>query len=66
MLRNYQGNVGDLSLNFTVVDSVYGNNQEVELKPGGKDIPVVNDNAIEYIHRVADFRLNKQVQSVSR
>ncbi|GMH39401.1 hypothetical protein BSKO_07299 [Bryopsis sp. KO-2023] len=66
LLRNYPGNVSDLSVNFTVIDSVYGDNREVELKSGGKDIPVTNDNAIEYIHRVADFRLNKQVRSVSR
>lgn len=29
---------------------------EVELKPGGRMIAVTNDNVVEYIHRVADFR----------
>ncbi|CAD7703489.1 unnamed protein product [Ostreobium quekettii] len=63
-LRNYDGDVSDLSLNFTIVDSVYGDNREVELKPGGQDIFVTNKNAIEYIHRVANYRLNQQVKAV--
>lgn len=33
----------------------------MELKPGGRDIPVTNSNRISYIHLVADYRLNKQV-----
>ena len=35
--------------------------QVVELKPGGRDIPVTTSNRISYIHLVADYRLNKQV-----
>lgn len=34
----------------------------VELKPGGKDIPVTSANRIAYIHLVADYRLNKQIR----
>lgn len=34
----------------------------VELKPGGKDIPVTTANRIAYIHLVADYRLNKQIR----
>jgi ubiquitin-protein ligase E3 C len=33
----------------------------VKLKPGGKDILVNNDNKIEYIHLLSDFKLNKQI-----
>lgn len=36
--------------------------QVVELKPGGKDIPVTTANRIAYIHLVADYRLNKQIR----
>lgn len=36
--------------------------QVVELKPGGKDIPVSTANRIAYIHLVADYRLNKQIR----
>ena len=28
---------------------------------GGRDIPVTNENKLEYIHRVADYRLNVQL-----
>lgn len=35
--------------------------QVVELKPGGRDVVVTNQNRIEYIHLMADYRLNKQV-----
>lgn len=30
-----------------------------ELKPGGANIPVTAENRIEYIHLVADYKLNK-------
>ncbi|XP_067028528.1 ubiquitin-protein ligase E3C-like [Acropora muricata] len=61
-LKNYRGNVEDLSLNFTVVNNDLGESQVVELKQGGRDIPVNNSNRIWYIHLVADYRLNKQIQ----
>lgn len=35
----------------------------VELKQGGKDIPVTTANRIAYIHLVADYRLNKQIRA---
>lgn len=34
----------------------------VELKSGGKDIPVTSANRIAYIHLVADYRLNRQIR----
>ena len=65
------GDFSELSLTFTaaVVDSVPApggkgtitRQREVELKPGGRDIAVKADNVIEYIHRLADFRLNRQM-----
>jgi hypothetical protein len=61
------GDYADLSLTFTatVVEpapSSSGTRQrEIELKPGGCDIAVKPDNVIEYIHRLADFRLNRQM-----
>lgn len=36
--------------------------QVVELKLGGKDIPVTSANRIAYIHLVADYRLNRQIR----
>lgn len=117
-LKNYSGNVEELSLNFTVVNNDLGESQViraasfhiifllswntlpsppsnlnaatlvypppprslllmplrpfsivalqvVELKPGGRDIPVTTSNRISYIHLVADYRLNKQVSPKS-
>jgi len=32
-----------------------------ELKHGGRDVQVNNSNRIEYIHLMADYRLNRQV-----
>ncbi|KAI8438737.1 hypothetical protein MSG28_011148 [Choristoneura fumiferana] len=34
-----------------------------ELKPGGTNIPVTSENRIEYIHLVADYKLNRQIRS---
>lgn len=67
------GDFSELSLTFTatVVDPTISSSaandrgasrqREVELKPGGRDTPVRSDNVIEYIHRLADLRLNRQM-----
>lgn len=36
--------------------------QVVELKPNGQNIPVTNYNRLEYIHLLADYKLNKQIK----
>lgn len=61
-LKDYDGDVADLDLNFTVVDDNLGEAKVYELKPGGENIQVNNSNRIEYIHLMADFRLNKQIR----
>ncbi|XP_077365504.1 ubiquitin-protein ligase E3C [Festucalex cinctus] len=61
-LKSYEDDVEELGLNFTVVNNDLGEAQVVELKPGGKDIPVTTANRIAYIHLVADYRLNKQIR----
>ena len=33
------------------------------MKPGGKSIPVTSANRIEYIHLMADYKLNKQIRT---
>ncbi|XP_062850560.1 ubiquitin-protein ligase E3C isoform X2 [Trichomycterus rosablanca] len=62
-LKSYEGDVEDLGLNFTIVNNDLGEAQVVELKPGGKDVPVTTANRIAYIHLVADYRLNKQIRA---
>nr|XP_057916398.1 ubiquitin-protein ligase E3C [Doryrhamphus excisus] len=61
-LKSYEDDVEELGLNFTVVNNDLGEAQVVELKAGGKDIPVTTANRIAYIHLVADYRLNKQIR----
>ncbi|CAH8658398.1 unnamed protein product [Schistosoma rodhaini] len=60
-LKNYKGDVRDLSLDFTVVQSIFGQSETVELKPGGKHIPVTEENRVEYVHLIANYKLNKMI-----
>lgn len=78
-VKNFQGNVEDLSLDFTLSQDgmefhtpldagVFtqhrkdlGPSRTVELIPGGKDIPVTNENKIRYVYLVANYRLNVQI-----
>ncbi|KAG9291049.1 hypothetical protein G9A89_012921 [Geosiphon pyriformis] len=62
-LKNYRGNVeNELSLNFTAVDKEFGESRNIELIPGGRDIPVTEANRLQYIFMVANYRLNSQIQ----
>ncbi|CDF34855.1 unnamed protein product [Chondrus crispus] len=58
--------VEDLGLNFTVAINAYGSVKEVELVRNGKNISVTAENRIEYMHRVADFRMNKQIKEQTK
>lgn len=61
-LRDYQGDVQDLGLDFTLVNNDLGETRVIELKPNGANIPVTNYNRLEYIHRLADLKLNTQIK----
>lgn len=60
-MQHYDGDVGDLSLDFTVTEESLGKRYVIELKPGGKDICVTNENKLQYVHAMADYKLNRQV-----
>lgn len=60
-MQHYDGDVTDLSLDFTVTEESLGKRKVIELKPGGKDICVTNENKLQYIHAIADYKLNRQV-----
>lgn len=64
-LKDYQGDLQQLGLYFIVANNEYGEQDEVELIPGGKDTPVTNANVIKYIHYVANHRLNSQIRPQS-
>ncbi|KAI9809686.1 MAG: hypothetical protein M1825_000118 [Sarcosagium campestre] len=72
-LKNYTGNVEDFALDFTVTDTVFGDEDVAassskpamhtitrELKPNGSNIPVTNENRLVYISYMARHRLQVQ------
>jgi len=66
-LKNYDGDVEDFSLNFTISDTITTNYHTgaektitSELKPDGANIPVTNQNRLVYISYVARHRLQVQ------
>jgi len=61
-LKNYDGDVVDLGLDFTIVIDEFGQTRVEELKPDGANITVTNQNRIEYIHLMADYKLNTQIR----
>ncbi|KAF2179222.1 hypothetical protein K469DRAFT_304152 [Zopfia rhizophila CBS 207.26] len=68
-LKTYPGDVEDFSLNFTVTDTIttdHTSNPKIakaitkELKPGGSNITVTNQNRLVYISYMARHRLQNQ------
>ena len=64
-MKNYPGDVEDFSLNFTVTDTIPipGSKPRIitkDLKPGGADIAVTNQNRLVYISYIARHRLQNQ------
>ncbi|KAH8101291.1 ubiquitin-protein ligase [Cristinia sonorae] len=48
---------------FTTTEERFGEVVTVELKPGGADIPVTQDNKTEYVDCVVEHRISKRVKS---
>lgn len=65
-LKKYDGNVEDLSLDFTVTHDEMGSSKTIELVPNGSQVPVTNQNRIQYIYLVANYRLNVQIAKQCR
>ncbi|XP_045160514.2 ubiquitin-protein ligase E3C-like [Mercenaria mercenaria] len=61
-LKHYDGDIKDLGLDFTTVNNDFGETKVVELKRDGHNIPVTAQNRIEYIHLMADYKLNQQIR----
>ena len=47
---------------FTTVEERFGEMVTIELKPGGADITVTEDNKKEYVEHVIDYRISKRVK----
>ncbi|XP_062212057.1 E3 ubiquitin-protein ligase UPL7 [Phragmites australis] len=61
-LKHYDGDVEDLCLDFTAIEELGGKRIVHELRPGGKNISVTNENKLHYVHAIADFKLNRQIR----
>lgn len=61
----YEGSAADLCLDFTVEDDTFGSKTLQELRPGGEDMAVTDDNKLQYIHLVADWHLNGRLGACS-
>lgn len=64
-VKSYDGDITELSLDFTIIEEWLGKRHVIELKSGGKDITVTNENKLQYIHAVADYKLNRQMLPLS-
>lgn len=64
-VKHYDGDVKELSLDFTVTEESLGKRHIIELKPGGKDAIVANENKLQYVHAMADYKLNRQMLPLS-
>lgn len=53
---------GILDLTFSVEDDQFGVIVTVDLKPGGRDIPVTNENKHEYVALVTEWKISKRVE----
>ncbi|XP_076209202.1 ubiquitin-protein ligase E3B isoform X3 [Aptenodytes patagonicus] len=61
--ERYGGDISDLGLTLSYDEDVMGQLVCHELVPGGKTIPVTNENKISYIHLMAHFRMHTQIKS---
>ncbi|RZF42672.1 hypothetical protein LSTR_LSTR001467 [Laodelphax striatellus] len=61
-VKHHEGDVSDLDLTFSVDEDVMGRVVTHELTPGGRLMPVTNQNKINYIHLMAHFRMHTQIK----
>ncbi|XVF76313.1 hypothetical protein PTKIN_Ptkin13bG0256300 [Pterospermum kingtungense] len=60
-VKHCDGDIKELCLDFTVTEESFGKRHVIELKPGGKDVSVSNENKMQYVHAMADYKLNRQI-----
>ncbi|KAF2461315.1 hypothetical protein BDY21DRAFT_331779 [Lineolata rhizophorae] len=51
-----------LDLTFSTDDERFGETVTIDLKPGGRDIPVTNENKREYVDLITEWRIQKRVE----
>ncbi|CEG80848.1 hypothetical protein RMATCC62417_15119 [Rhizopus microsporus] len=65
-IKHYEGNAEDLGLVFEIDEDVLGKVQSHELKYRGKHTAVNNENKIEYVYLLADYKLNQRAKEQTR
>jgi len=65
-LKNFDGDWAELGLDFTIASEELGEAKVIELKPNGRNIAVDAQNMIEYIHLVADYKINREIMEECR
>ncbi|KAG6813610.1 hypothetical protein H0H92_009227 [Tricholoma furcatifolium] len=53
---------GVIDETFTTVEERFGEMVTIELKPGGNDIPVTEENKKEYVEAIVEHRISKRVK----
>jgi hypothetical protein len=61
-LKQYEGDLEDLALTFTVDVQEFGVTSTVDLVPGGAQIAVTKENRLRYIDLISSFKLNTQIR----
>lgn len=59
-VKYYEGDIEDLCLYMSYTDSGLGADSVISLVPGGAEIPVTNENKMQYIRLFANYILNKK------
>jgi E3 ubiquitin-protein ligase HERC4 len=53
-------------LNFEITRNIFGENKTIELKPNGSNIPVTQENKVEFVKLYVDYIFNKSVENQFR
>ncbi|XP_037093426.1 ubiquitin-protein ligase E3B-like [Pollicipes pollicipes] len=61
-IKRYEGDVQELGLTFSYDQDVMGQLVTYDLIPGGRVIPVTNENKIQYVYHLAHFRMQTQIR----
>ncbi|KAF6777588.1 hypothetical protein AHF37_02724 [Paragonimus kellicotti] len=62
-MQHYDGDVADLEFTYSYAEDCLGQVVVHDLCPGGRYITVTDDLKIGYVHRVARFRMYKQIRA---
>ena len=59
-IKYYEGDIEDLCLYMCYTDNNFGTDKVINFVPGGQDIPVTQENKMQYVMLYANYVLNKK------